>query len=63
MQVQNDKVVDIIVNPSSNFDKQKCFIIEINNYMWVVPYIENKECIFLKTAFPSRKHQKIYFNN
>jgi len=61
--IQNDKVVDIIANPSSNFDKQECFVIEINNYIWIVPYVEHNEEIFLKTAFPSRKYQKIYFNN
>jgi len=61
--IKNDNVIDIIDNPSSNFDNQKCFIIEFENYIWVVPYVENGNDIFLKTAFPSRKHTKTYLNN
>ncbi|TGL88372.1 hypothetical protein EHQ68_09905 [Leptospira congkakensis] len=36
-------------------------IINIDNYAWVVPAIENETSFFLKTAYPSRKHTKIYF--
>lgn len=61
--IKNGKLLDIIENPSSNFENQKCFVLEIYSYIWLVPYIENEKEIFLKTAFPSRKHQKIYLNN
>ena len=60
--ITNDRVIDIVDNPSSNFDNQKCYIININNYAWVVPFMQKRKEIFLKTAFQSRKHQKIYFN-
>ena len=36
------------------------FVLEINHYAYIVPYIENDEHIFLKTCFPSRKHTAIY---
>jgi uncharacterized DUF497 family protein len=56
------EILDIITNPSTNHPQQKCFIIEVDGYAWVVPYVaEGKRC-FLKTAFPSRKYQKIYLN-
>ena len=29
-------------------------------YIWVVPYVETKDEIFLKTMFPSRKYTKLY---
>jgi len=58
----NEQIIDIIKNPSSNFDNQKCYIIEIHDYIWIVPYVDNGEEIFLKTAFPSRKHTKIYLD-
>ena len=60
--ISNEKILDIVNNSSSNFDNQKCYIIDINNYVWVVPFVENGKERFLKTAFQSRKHQKIYFN-
>jgi len=61
--IKSEKVIDIVDNTSSNFDNQKCFIIEFENYKWVVPFVENRNDIFLKTAFPSRKYTKKYFNN
>lgn len=32
------------------------FIIDINNYAYVVPYVKSKNEIFLKTIYPSRKY-------
>ena len=39
---------------------QKIYILEINNYAFVVPYIEKDNEIFLKTVFPSSKYTKLY---
>ncbi|MCK5152857.1 MAG: toxin [Spirochaetales bacterium] len=51
--------IDIIENPARQ--NQYYFILPINNYTWVVPFlIDNKERIVLKTAFPSRKFHKRY---
>ena len=38
---------------------QKLMLFEHNQYIWVVPCVEEKEYIFLKTLFPSRKYTKI----
>ena len=61
--IENNQILDIIENPSWNFDNQKCYIIEINDYVYLVPYVENWNEKFLKTIFPSRKHKKFYLNN
>lgn len=37
---------------------QKIYVLEIDNYAFIVPFVENDKEIFLKTAFPSRKHTK-----
>ena len=39
---------------------QKMYVLEIDNYAIIVPYVENEDEIFLKTAFPSRKYTKKY---
>ena len=39
---------------------QKIYILEIENYAVVVPFVENDDEIFLKTAFPCRKYTKPY---
>jgi len=36
-------------------------IIGINNYAYLVPYVQDVEEIFLKTIIPSRKATDIYF--
>ena len=36
------------------------YILEIENYAVIVPFVETDDEIFLKTAFPSRKYTKRY---
>ncbi|NOX25692.1 MAG: BrnT family toxin [Deltaproteobacteria bacterium] len=51
--------LDIIENPSRS--SQQLFIIELNDYIYSVPFIIDSESnIVLKTAFPSRKLNKKY---
>jgi len=39
---------------------QKIYFVIIEDYIYLVPYIERKEHIFLKTIIPSRKATKGY---
>jgi len=34
--------------------------IDIEGYVYMVPYVEDDDVIFLKTIFPSRKYTKMY---
>lgn len=36
------------------------FVVEIENYIYLVPFIEKEDEIFLKTIYPSRKATKKY---
>ncbi len=56
--IEADKIIGIEEN--LGFAKQKMYILEIDNYAIIVPYVEIDEDIFLKTAFPSRKYTKKY---
>ena len=60
MGVENDRLLDIIKNPSLDRDDQYCLIIEIGNYAYVVPFVKNDQTFFLKTVYPSRKQTKKY---
>lgn len=62
LAINNWFLLDIIKNQSSNHIWQYCFIIWIDNYAYVVPFIKNWNIIFLKTAFPDRRYTKIYFD-
>ena len=39
---------------------QKLMLFEYKQYVWVVPYVEDKNYIFLKTAFQNRKFTRKY---
>ena len=45
------------------YPNQRMFIVEIDNYVYLVPYVEDKEKVFLKTVMPSRKATKKYLIN
>jgi len=56
--IESGRLIGIEENPGH--PNQKMFILEIDNYAVIVPYVENDDEIFLKTAFPSRKYTKKY---
>ncbi|MFZ2604173.1 MAG: toxin [Candidatus Omnitrophota bacterium] len=39
---------------------QNIMLFELKGYIWIVPYVEEKDYIFLKTLYPSRKFTKLY---
>lgn len=51
-----------IVSGKGKFQHQKQFVIEFNGYIYVVPYVEAADRIFLKTIIPSRKLTKKYLS-
>ncbi len=61
---EGDSILAKINHPNGEkYSNQKIYIIEINNYAYVVPFVENKEYIFIKTAFKSRKYKKIFLGD
>ena len=57
-QIESGNLLGIEENPTRS--NQKIYIVELRNYAYVVPFVENAQEIFLKTAFPSRKYSKRY---
>lgn len=59
--IENGGLVDDICHPNaSDYPHQKIFIVAIDQYAYLVPYVENEDEIFLKTVIPSRKFTKLY---
>lgn len=48
----------IPVDNQIDHEGQNMFLVDLNNYIHCVPFVEDDNTIFLKTAFRSRKHQK-----
>lgn len=44
----------------TRYPNQKMYIVNINEYAFVVPFVEDKEKKFLKTIFPSRRMTQKY---
>jgi hypothetical protein len=54
-------LLDTIEHPNQQqYPGQKIFIVNVEGYAYLVPFVEDDEMIFLKTIIPSRKMTKQY---
>jgi hypothetical protein len=63
LALQSGKLIDDIKHPNKEkYPNQNIFVIliEIKNYVYLVPYLEDDTSIFLKTIIPSSKMNKKY---
>jgi uncharacterized DUF497 family protein len=59
--IQNGGILDRVEHPNQEkYPNHKIYIVMINDYVYLVPYVENDNEIFLKTIIPSRKAKKRY---
>ena len=61
MAINEGNVVDVYDHPNQQqYPNQKIYAIKIDNYIYLVPFVERDDEIFLKTIIPSRKATKQY---
>jgi hypothetical protein len=54
-------VLDILEHPNKVlYPHQYIYVVEIDGYAYLVPFVQNKNKVFLKTIIPNRKAQKKY---
>lgn len=59
--MERGDVLETIEHPNQDkYPGQKIAIIKINDYAYLVPYVQEREAIFLKTIIPSRKATNQY---
>ena len=59
--LQSEGLLDDIAHPNQeDYAHQRIFIVAIESYAYLVPYVESDDHIFLKTIIPSRKATKHY---
>lgn len=64
LAIEQGHLLDVIENPNrERYGFQKMFVIEIHRYVYLVPFVEQGEEIFLKTIIPSRKLTKVYWES
>jgi uncharacterized DUF497 family protein len=59
--IDKGQLLDILQHPNQEkYENQKIFVVNINDYAFLVPYVETESEIFLKTIIPSRKATRKY---
>ena len=61
LAIETDGIVDVIRHPNpEKYPSQRIFVIAIKNYAYLIPFVEETDCYFLKTIIPSRKATREY---
>jgi hypothetical protein len=59
--IERGDILDDYLHPNQrDYPGQRIMVINISNYAYLIPYIENDEELFLKTIIPSRKATQRY---
>lgn len=54
-------LLDTVEHPHpEKYNGQRIFVVKMGDYVWLVPFVESDNEIFLKTIIPSRKATKRY---
>jgi uncharacterized DUF497 family protein len=62
--IQEGHLLDDLKHPNEKkYPRQRIFIVDIDNYAYLIPYVEDREVIFLKTIIPSRVATKQYIGD
>lgn len=63
VQIQNGGVLDIIEHPNRDrYPGQNIIVLNVDGYVWLVPYVKARGVRFLKTIIPSRKATREYLS-
>jgi uncharacterized DUF497 family protein len=59
--IERGDVLDILEHPNHDrYPGPRIFIVEINGYAHLLPFVEEEHEVFLKTIIPSRKATNFY---
>jgi uncharacterized DUF497 family protein len=59
--IQRGDLLDVLEHPNQErYGGQRIFVIRREEYVVLVPFVEDDRVIFLKTIIPSRKATRIY---
>ncbi len=59
--IENGGLLKTMRHPNpQKYPNQKIFLVEMKEYVFIVPFVEENEAYFLKTIYPSRKHTNRY---
>ena len=54
--VESGGLLDVVEHPNkAKYPKQRVMVVAVENYAYLVPFVEEDDHYFLKTVIPSRK--------
>lgn len=61
LAIEANGILDMHSHPNQKkYPKQQILVVAFNNYIYLVPFVEEPDYYFLKTVMPSRKAMKQY---
>ena len=61
LALESGGLLDVLEHPNPRrYPNQKVFIVAVMAYVYLVPHVEEREHVFLKTVIPSRKATRDY---
>jgi uncharacterized DUF497 family protein len=59
--IERGDLLDILRHPNPDrYAGQRIFVVQREDYVYLVPFVEDEHSVFLKTIIPSRKATKQY---
>ena len=59
--IERGDLLDILEHPNPNrYAGQRIFVVQRDDYVYLVPCVEDEDTVFLKTIIPSRKATNQY---
>jgi uncharacterized DUF497 family protein len=57
--IERGDLLDILEHPHPDrYASQRIFVVQRDDYVYLVPFVEDEDTVFLKTIIPSRKATK-----
>lgn len=62
--IESGGMLEMTDHPNlSRYPNQKIYLVNVENYVYSVPFVEDEEKVFFKTIIPSRKATKRYLRS
>jgi hypothetical protein len=61
LAIEAQELLDVIDHPNQvKYPDQKIYLLSLNDYVHLVPFVEDADTVFLKTLIPSRQANASY---
>ena len=59
--IDSGGLLDVLAHPNqAKYPQQRILVVTADDYVYLVPFLEDKDCYVLKTIIPSRKATRDY---